>query len=68
MYNGCMLNKIKELNNMINPKLTIKDLNEILDGLYAQRDLLTSEEALKNNMQTIKKIYFLLTSYDEVAA
>jgi hypothetical protein len=63
-----MLNKIKELNNMINPKLTIKDLNEILDGLYAQRDLLTSEEALKNNMQTIKKIYFLLTSYDEVAA
>jgi len=68
MYNVCMLNKIKELNNMINPKLTIKDLNEILDGLYAQRDLLTSEEALKNNMQTIKKIYFLLTSYDEVAA
>ena len=68
MYNRCMLNKIKELNNMINPKLTIKDLNEILDGLYAQRDLLTSEEALKNNMQTIKKIYFLLTSYDEVAA
>ena len=63
-----MLNKNKELNNMINPKLTIKDLNEILDGLYAQRDLLTSEEALKNNMQTIKKIYFLLTSYDEVAA
>ena len=63
-----MLIKNKELNNMINPKLTIKDLNEILDGLYAQRDLLTSEEALKNNMQTIKKIYFLLTSYDEVAA
>lgn len=53
---------------MINPKLTIQDLNEILDGLYAQRDLLTSEEALKNNMQTIKKIYFLLTSYDEVVA
>ena len=63
-----MFIKNKELNNMINPKLTIKDLNEILDGLYAQRDLLTSEEALKNNMQTIKKIYFLLTSYDEVAA